>query len=92
MLISLVIPVFALLVIGGIIWVIIEGIVHISKRIKQLIIFNKVNKVSETYKLLLLFISNLGYGWYFSILSILYSIRVSLFVGYIYLWYCRYHF
>ncbi|MGS5983671.1 hypothetical protein ACVBMY_13965, partial [Staphylococcus aureus] len=28
MLISLVIPVFALLVIGGIIWVIIEGIVH----------------------------------------------------------------
>lgn len=50
MLISLVIPVFALLVIGGIIWVIIEGIVHISKRIKQLIIFNKVNKVSETYK------------------------------------------
>lgn len=31
MLISLVIPVFALLVIGGIIWMIIEGIVHISK-------------------------------------------------------------
>lgn len=51
MLISLVIPVFALLVIGGIIWMIIEGIVHISKRIKQLItFFNKVNKVSETYK------------------------------------------
>ena len=39
MLISLVIPVLLLLVIGGIIWVIIEGIVHISKRIKQLIIF-----------------------------------------------------
>ena len=39
MLISLVIPVFALLVIGGIIWVIIEGIVHISKRIKQSITF-----------------------------------------------------
>ncbi len=36
MLISLVTPVFALLVIGGIIWVIIEGIVHISKKNKEL--------------------------------------------------------
>lgn len=51
MLISLVTPVFALLVIGGIIWVIIEGIVHISKKNKAMDIFlNKVNKVSETYK------------------------------------------
>lgn len=51
MLISLVIPVFALLVIGGIIWVIIEGIVHISKKNKAIDnFFNKVNKVSETYK------------------------------------------
>ncbi|HAR5270432.1 TPA: hypothetical protein I1S47_002676 [Staphylococcus aureus] len=52
MLISLVIPVFALLVIGGIIWVIIEGIVHISKKNKAIDnFFNKVNKVSETYKI-----------------------------------------
>ncbi|EXN00246.1 hypothetical protein W370_00367 [Staphylococcus aureus DAR5802] len=51
MLISLVIPVFALLVIGGIIWVIIEGIVHISKKNKAIDNFlNQVNKVSETYK------------------------------------------
>lgn len=51
MLISLVIPVFALLVIGGIIWMIIEGIVHISKKNKAIDnFFNKVNKVSETYK------------------------------------------
>lgn len=51
MLISLVIPVFALLVIGGIIWAIIEGIVHISKKNKAIDnFFNKVNKVSETYK------------------------------------------
>lgn len=51
MLISLVIPVFALLVIGSIIWVIIEGIVHISKKNKAIDnFFNKVNKVSETYK------------------------------------------
>lgn len=94
MLISLVIPVFALLVIGGIIWMIIEGIVHISKKNKAIDnFFNKVNKVSETYKFATtFFISNLGYGWYFSILSILYSIRVSFFAGYIYLWYCRYHF
>ncbi len=46
MLISLVIPVFALLVIGGIIWVIIEGIVHISKKNKAIDNFlNQVNKV-----------------------------------------------
>ena len=51
MLISLVTPVFALLVIGGIIWVIIEGIVHISKKNKAIDNFlNQVNKVSETYK------------------------------------------
>lgn len=51
MLISLVIPVFALLVIGGIIWAIIEGVVHISKKNKVIDNFlNKVNKVSETYK------------------------------------------
>ncbi|HHB2180531.1 TPA: hypothetical protein ACN8Q1_002725 [Staphylococcus aureus] len=51
MLISLVIPVFALLVIGGIIWMIIEGIVHISKKNKAIDnFFNQVNKVSETYK------------------------------------------
>ncbi|RZH81344.1 hypothetical protein EIG92_15795, partial [Staphylococcus aureus] len=51
MLISLVIPVFALLVIGGIIWMIIEGIVHISKKNKEIDnFFKKVNKVSETYK------------------------------------------
>ncbi|HDF0413684.1 TPA: hypothetical protein PEB41_000232 [Staphylococcus aureus] len=51
MLISLVIPVFALLVIGGIIWAIIEGIVHISKKNKAIDnFFNQVNKVSETYK------------------------------------------
>ncbi len=36
MLISLVTPVFALLVIGGIIWVIIEGIEHISKKNKRI--------------------------------------------------------
>ncbi len=51
MLISLVIPVFALLVIGGIIWMIIEGIVHISQKNKAIDnFFNQVNKVSETYK------------------------------------------
>lgn len=78
MLISLVTPVFALLVIGGIIWVIIEGIVHISKKNKAIDNFlNQVNKVSETYKFATTFISNLGYGGYFSILSILYSISVS---------------
>ncbi|CAC8119073.1 membrane spanning protein [Staphylococcus aureus] len=36
MLISLVISVFALLVIGGIIWMIIEGIVHISQKNKAI--------------------------------------------------------
>ncbi len=36
MLISLVTPVFALLVIGGIIWVIIEAIVSISKKNKAI--------------------------------------------------------
>ena len=47
MLISLVTPVFALLVIGGIIWVIIEGIVHISKKNKAIDNFlNQVNKES----------------------------------------------
>ncbi|ETO55529.1 hypothetical protein Y002_06200 [Staphylococcus aureus MUM270] len=94
MLISLVIPVFALLVIGGIIWMIIEGIVHISKKNKAIDnFFNQVNKVSETYKFATtFFISNLGYGWYFSILSILYSISVSFLACHTYLWYCRYHF
>ncbi|HDC8556368.1 TPA: hypothetical protein O9N38_000373 [Staphylococcus aureus] len=57
MLISLVIPVFALLVIGGIIWVIIEGIVHISKKNKAIDNFlNQVNKVSETYKFATVFL------------------------------------
>lgn len=57
MLISLVIPVFALLVIGGIIWMIIEGIVHISKKNKAIDnFFNKVNKVSETYKFAITFL------------------------------------
>lgn len=94
MLISLVTPVFALLVIGGIIWVIIEGIVHISKKNKAIDNFlNQVNKVSETYKFATtFFISNLGYGGYFSILSILYSISVSFLACHTYLWYCRYHF
>ncbi|MEN8971565.1 hypothetical protein [Staphylococcus aureus] len=57
MLISLVIPVFALLVIGGIIWMIIEGIVHISKKNKAINnFFNQVNKVSETYKFAITFL------------------------------------
>ncbi len=92
MLISLVIPVFALLVIGGIIWMIIEGIVHISKKNKAIDnFFNQVNKVSETYKFATTLFSNLGYGGYFSILSILYSIGVTFLACHTYLWYCRYH-
>lgn len=51
MLISLIVPVFVLLVIGGIIWALIEGLVHISKKNKAIDnFFNQVNKVSETYK------------------------------------------
>ncbi|MCG6475119.1 hypothetical protein MFI61_11700, partial [Staphylococcus aureus] len=46
MLISLVIPGFALLVMGGILWMLIEGIVHISKKNKALDnSFTKVKKV-----------------------------------------------
>lgn len=65
MLISLVTPVFALLVIGGIIWVIIEGIVHISKKNKAIDNFlNQVNKVSETYKFATTFLACHTYLWY----------------------------
>lgn len=94
MLISLVIPVFALLVIGGIIWMIIEGIVHISKKNKAIDnFFNKVNKVSETYKFattfLFLILATAGISQFY-----LYYIvsEFLFFAGYIYLWYCRYHF
>lgn len=94
MLISLVTPVFALLVIGGIIWVIIEGIVHISKKNKAIDNFlNQVNKVSETYKFattfLFLILATAGISQF---LSILYSISVSFLACHTYLWYCRYHF
>ena len=84
MLISLVTPVFALLVIGGIIWVIIEGIVHISKKNKAIDNFlNQVNKVSETYKFATTFL--------FLILATA-GISVTFLACHTYLWYCRYHF
>lgn len=94
MLISLIIPVFALLVIGGIIWVIIEGIVHISKKNKAINnFFNQVNKVSETYKFattfLFLILATAGISQFY----LYYIVSEFLFFsGYIYLWYCRYHF
>ena len=96
MLISLVIPVFALLVIGGIIWVIIEGIVHISKKNKAIDnFFNKVNKVSETYKFattfLFLILATAGisqfYLYYIVFINLLqvYSNILILFIFYYYL-------
>lgn len=93
MLISLVIPVFALLVIGGIIWVIIEGIVHISKKNKAIDNFlNQVNKVSETYKFatafLFLILATAGISQFY-----LYYIVSAFLFGLSYLpLYCRYHF
>lgn len=94
MLISLVTPVFALLVIGGIIWVIIEGIVHISKKNKAIDNFlNQVNKVSETYKFATTFLFLILATAVISQFYLYYIVSAFLFLAcHTYLWYCRYHF